>query len=152
MVGHFIKHKDGSEPRTHRGGWESSCPHAPEGLGGGSAGLEEEGHGRRRGRGTRARKAWCSSVGQSTAWGSDPARGGAPAWGGARAAASKKRSVGLGTVARGTVDGCAGNGGARRHGVVLRRRRGGVGVGLKLIWKISTRALLYTNEVHHCRF
>ena len=48
-MGHFIKHIAGSEPHTHRGGWESSCPHAPKGLGGGSAGVEEEGHGRRRG-------------------------------------------------------------------------------------------------------
>ena len=72
--------------------------------------------------------------------------------GDARASVLKKRSAGLGTVVQGAVDGCMGNGGARRHGVVLRRRRGGVGVGLKLIWKISTRALLYTNEVHHYRF
>jgi len=41
--------------------------------------------------------------------------------GGARASASKKRSMGLGTAARGAVDGCAGNGGARRRGVVFRR-------------------------------
>ena len=31
----------------------------------------------------------------------------------------------------GAVDGCVGNGGARQHGVVLRRRGGGVGAGLK---------------------
>ena len=94
-VEHFIKHKGGSEPRTHHGGLESSCMCAPEGLGGGSAGLEEEGHGRRRGRGTRAWTTRCSGVGQSTVW------GGAPAWGGARASASKKRSAGLGTVGAG---------------------------------------------------
>jgi hypothetical protein len=102
MVGHFIKHKDGSEPRTHCGGWESSYLHAPEGLGGGSAGLEEEGHGRRHGRGTRAWTAWCSGMGQSMAW------GGAPAWGGAQALASKKRSVGLGTAAWGRWTGAQG--------------------------------------------
>ena len=48
-VGHFIKHIAGNAPRTHRGGWGSSCPHAPEGLGGGSVGMEEEGHDRHRG-------------------------------------------------------------------------------------------------------
>ena len=85
-MGHFIKQKDGSEPRTHRGGWESSCPRAPKGLGGGSAGLEEEGHGRRRGRGTRARTTWYSGMGQSMVWGSATAWGGASAWGGAPAA------------------------------------------------------------------
>ena len=36
--------------------------------------------------------------------------GSAPAWGGAGVSASKKRSVGLGTVARGRVDGCSGVG------------------------------------------
>ena len=48
-VGHFITHIAGSEPRTHHGGWGSSCSCAPKGLGGGSAGVEEEGHGQRRG-------------------------------------------------------------------------------------------------------
>ena len=88
---------------------------------------------------------------------------GAPAWGGARASASKKRSAGLGTAAwgsvdgssgvgqctgvgveeeergagnggTGAVDGCAGNGGARRRGVVLRRHggRGWRGVEMNL--------------------
>ena len=66
-MGHFIKHKDGSEPRTHREGWESSCPRAPEGLGGGSAGLEE-GHDWRHGRGMRVGTARCSGMGQSTVW------------------------------------------------------------------------------------
>ena len=64
--------------------------------------------------------------------------GSAPAWGGARASTSKKRSVGLGTVVRGAVDGCSGmgrctglgveeeehgarNGGAGGDGRVLRR-------------------------------
>ena len=133
-VGHFIKHKDGSEPHTHRGRWESSYLHAPEGLGGGSVGLEE-GHGRRRGRGTRARTARCSSVGRSTAW------GGTPAWGGARASTSKKRSVGLGTAALGAVDECVGNGGAcRRMGRGWRR----VEMNLETDsgWPM----------VHHCRF
>ena len=36
--------------------------------------------------------------------------GSAPAWGGARASALKKRSAGLGTAARGAVDGCSGVG------------------------------------------
>ena len=59
---------------------------------------------------------------------------GAPAWGGAWASASKKRSAGLGTAAWGMVDGCAGNGGARRRGVVLRwgRGRGWHGVEMNL--------------------
>ena len=48
-VGHFIKHIAGSEPCTHRGGWESSYARAPKGLGGGSVGVEEEGHDRHRG-------------------------------------------------------------------------------------------------------
>ena len=78
-MGYFIRHIAGSEPRTHRGGWESSCPRAPEGLGGGSAGVEEEGHGRRRGRGTRTRMARCSGLGRWTVWGGPPAWGGAPA-------------------------------------------------------------------------
>ena len=64
--------------------------------------------------------------------------GSALAWGGARVSASKKRSAGLGTAARGTVDGCsnvgqcmglgveeeergAGNGSAGGGGRVLRR-------------------------------
>jgi len=36
--------------------------------------------------------------------------GSALAWGGAWASASKKRSAGLGTAARGAVDGCSGVG------------------------------------------
>ena len=60
--------------------------------------------------------------------------GSAPAWGGARAAASKKRSAGLGTAALAAEDGCVGNGGARRRGVVLCRRggRGWHGVEMNL--------------------
>ena len=65
--------------------------------------------------------------------------GSAPTWGGARASASKKRSVWLGTAARGLVDECSGvrrctgvgveeeermtrNGGAGAGGWVLRHR------------------------------
>ena len=57
--------------------------------------MEEEGHDRRRGRGTRAWTARCSGLGRWIAW------GGAPTWGGARASVSKKRSAGLGTVGAG---------------------------------------------------
>ena len=77
-MGHFIKHKADSEPRTHRGGGKVAIHALLKGLGGGSAGMEEEGHGRRCGRGTRAQMARCSGLGRWTTWGGAPARGGAP--------------------------------------------------------------------------
>jgi len=68
--------------------------------------VEEEGPGRRRGRGTRTLTAWCSSVG------------------GARASVSKKRSTGLETAAWGRGMGAQGT-------VVPIDMGGGVGTGLK---------------------
>jgi hypothetical protein len=56
--------------------------------------------------------------------------GSAPAWGGAQASASKKRSVGLGTVAWGAVDGCSGMGRCTGLGVEEEERgarNGGAG-------------------------
>ena len=53
--------------------------------------------------------------------------GSAPAWGGARASASKKRSAGLGTVARGAVDGCSGMGRCTGIGVEEEERKAGNG-------------------------
>ena len=84
-MGHFIKHTAGSEPRTHRGGGKAAVRAL---LKASAVGVllnaltgKEEGHGRRRGRRTRARTAWCSGLGRWTAW------GGAPAWGGGRSGA-----------------------------------------------------------------
>ena len=70
--------------------------------------------------------------------------GSAPAWGGARASASKKRSTGLGTAARGAVDGCSDVG--RCMGVDVEEEECGAGNGWRgvEIWIISTRGgLLY---------
>ena len=62
--------------------------------------------------------------------------GSASAWGGARASASKKRSTGLGTVARGAVDGCSGVGKCTGLGVEEEEcgaRNDGVGGGGRVL-------------------
>ena len=96
--------------------------HAPEGLGGAPV----SGGGRR---------GECSGVGRWTV---------ALAWGGAWASASKKRSAGLGTAARGAVDGCSGVG--RCTGVGVEEEEHGARNGWRgvEIWIISTcGGLLY---------
>ena len=62
--------------------------------------------------------------------------GSAPAWGGARASALKKRSAGLGTVARGAVDGCSSVGQCTGVGVEEEERgarNGGAGGGGRVL-------------------
>jgi len=81
-MGHFIKHTVGSEPHTHRGeGKAAVCAL----LKASTVGVllnaltgKEEGHGRRRGRRTRARMARCFGVGRCSCvgWCSGDAGGG----------------------------------------------------------------------------
>ena len=62
--------------------------------------------------------------------------GSAPAWGGAWASASKKRSMGLGTAARGAVDGCSSVGRCTSLGVKEEERgarNGGLGGGGRVL-------------------
>ena len=100
-------------------GWESSCPHA---LLKASAVLRR---------------------------GAVDGMGSAPAWGGARASASKKRGVGLGTVARGAVDRCSGMGRCTGVGVEEEERRAGnVWCGVE----IFQPAVGFYTKPHHCRF
>ena len=129
-MGHFIRHIAGSEPRTHRGGGKAAVRALLKAL---MVGVQAW---RRRG----------------TAGVVDKERGherhGAPVWGGARASASKKRSAGLGMAAQGAVDGCAGNSGAHRCGIVLWRRRGRGWHGVEMnLENFNPRLAIY-----QCRF
>ena len=69
-----------------------------------------------------------------------------------RVLASKKRSTGLGTVTWGAVDGCVGNGGAHRRGVVLRRREGRGWRGVEMNLDNFNPHLAFIPVAHHCRF
>ena len=75
--------------------------------------------------------------------------GSAPAWGGAWASASNKRSDGLGTAARGAVDGCSGVG--RCMGVDVEEDERGARNGWHRVEKFQPAPDFYTRP-HHCRF